>query len=199
MVTKTNWVLNEIVTPDDMNRIEQNIKDLDTYTSEATTINTIEASDSKIIDFNTLTTEGIYIIKNATSTTTTNSPSLGSSGNVVLEVGSKDDVIYQSAMTISNNGIPYHRQYSAGAWSSWLYTINPNIIRAGNLNSGMTCNTPTADTHIANKKYVDDEIKQAKEYTDTKVASIDLSSYALKTYVDNAIATSITQVLEASY
>lgn len=124
-------------------------------------IKVLEASDSNIVDFNALTEEGFYIIKNATTSTTTNGPSLGTSGNVLMEVGSKSGVVYQSIMTITNNGIPYHRQCSSGTWSSWLSTIATNVIRAGTLNSGMSCNTPTANTHIANKKYVDDAIASA--------------------------------------
>lgn len=137
-------------------------------------IKVLEASANNIVNFNSLITEGFYIVKNATTGTTTNGPTLGSSGNVLMEIGSKDGIIYQSIMTITNNGIPYHRQYSSGAWSSWLSTIATGVIRAGTLNSGMACNTPTGNSHLANKKYVDDT-------------------------VSNAIASSITTALGGSY
>ena len=123
-------------------------------------IKTLNASEENKIDFNTLIEPQFYVIKNATTNTCVNGPALGSSGTIILEVGTKNGVVYQSVMTNTNNGLPYHRQLSSGTWSSWLSTIGPNVIRAGILNTGMACNTPTADNHITNKKYVDAGLAQ---------------------------------------
>jgi hypothetical protein len=123
-------------------------------------IKTLNASEENKIDFDTLIEPQFYIIKNATTNTCINGPALGSSGTIILEVGTKNDVVYQSVMTNTNNGLPYHRQLSSGAWSSWLSTIATSVIRAGILNTGMACNTPTADNHITNKKYVDEGLAQ---------------------------------------
>ena len=123
-------------------------------------IKTLNASEENKIDFNTLIEPQFYVIKNATTNTCVNGPALGSSGTIILEVGTKNGVVYQSVMTNTNNGLPYHRQLSSGTWSSWLSTIGPNVIRAGTLNTGMACNTPTADNHITNKKYVDEGLAQ---------------------------------------
>ena len=157
----------------DDTEIKEQIQEYQTQL-EQVGLSVFEASNSNVIDFNTLTEAGFYIIKNATTNTTINGPALGTSGNVLMEVGVKNNMIYQSIMTISNYGIPYHRQCSAGAWSSWLSTIATSVIRAGALNSGMTCSTPTDDAHLANKKYVDDTVL-------------------------NAIASSITTALGGSY
>ena len=143
----------------------------------------LEASTSNIIDFNTLTTEGLYFIKNLTTSTTTNAPSAGTSGNVFLEVGSRNGIIFQSVMTNNNGGIPYHRQYSSSTWSSWLSTIATGVIRAGTLNSGMACNTPTADTHLANKKYVDDKFSSVGGSSTSVNSTVATSSWASNTSI----------------
>ena len=122
------------------------------------TYTVLNATAENPIDFNNIKTEGLYLIKNITASTTINAPNVGTSGTVFLEVGSRDSIIFQSIMTNNNNGLPYHRQFSSNTWSSWLSTIGTNVIRAGTLNSGMACNTPTAANHIANKQYVDNLI-----------------------------------------
>lgn len=133
-------------------------------------IKTLNASTNNVINFNDLIEPGFYVINNATTTTCTNGPTLGSSGTIILEVGTKNGVVYQSVMTNTNNGLPYHRQLSSGTWSSWLSTIATGVIRAGTLNTGMACSTPTANTHIANKKYVDDTAATNKNYINTQIA-----------------------------
>ena len=140
------------------------------------TYTVLEASTSNIIDFNTLTTEGLYFIKNLTTSTTTNAPSAGTSGNVFLEVGSRNDIIFQSVMTNNNGGIPYHRQYSSGAWSSWLSTIATSVIRVGMLNSGTTCADPTESAHIANKNYVDTQNNNLQNAISVKATKVKLET-----------------------
>ena len=143
----------------------------------------LEASTSNKIDFNSLQTEGLYFIKNVTTSTTTNAPSAGTSGNIFLEIGSKNGVIFQSVMTNTNNGVPYHRQYSSGTWSSWLSTIAVSMIRTGTLNSGMACNTPTADTHLANKKYVDDKVSSVGGSSTSVNSTVATSAWASNTSI----------------
>ncbi len=145
-----------------INQINKQVKQMDTQienvvkeVTDNLAIKTLNASTDNIVNFNTIIEPGFYVINNATTTTCTNGPALGSSGTIILEVGTNNNIIYQSVMTNNNNGLPYHRQYS-GTWSNWLSTIATGVIRAGTLNTGMACATPTADTHLANKKYVDD-------------------------------------------
>lgn len=175
---KTNWKLDDTVMPEDMNRIEQGIQDLGLELGNVA-VHVITASEENIVDFNALVETGIHIIKNATTSTTTNAPALGSSGDAIIEVGKRDNIIFQSVMTITNNGIPYHRQNSGGTWSSWLSTIATSVIRVGTLNSGMACNTPTANTHLANKGYVDTQIEEKiNENRNLPASSITAGTFA---------------------
>lgn len=119
------------------------------------------ASTTNVIDFNTLTEPNYYMISNVSTSTATNSPVTSYNGCTVMMLVYKQEVsgyIYQTVLLA--NAFIRTRSNSSGSWSSWGSEINANVkasnVLAGTFASGMACSAPTSDTHIANKKYVDD-------------------------------------------
>lgn len=159
---KTNWKLDDTVMPDDMNRIEQGIKDVELELEDAGGVIILEASINNILDFNTLIESGIYLIKNATDTATSNKPSNIGDGDIFVTVGTFNGIVYQTCY-FGVNFIPksYYRYYTPinSSWGAWEYCyVPPSQISIGTLPTGMKCDTPTADTHITNKLYVDTQV-----------------------------------------
>lgn len=159
--SKTNWQLDDIVMPDDMNRIEGGIVDLENNIGNIESIKILEASEDNVIDFNTLTETGIYLIKNASADTTLNSGLTGTSSAVelILDVTKMTNSVgvyyYQEyKLCTSINGLSYYRIYDASklVWNDW--------------SKYHTAETPTANYHIANKAYVDTKATKAT-YTAT--------------------------------
>lgn len=135
-----------------------------------TGIKVLEASIDNVIDFNTLTEPGTYLIKNAGASTCTNIPSDISYGSstffdiemtVISRKTSSNTWIWQN-IVLSNSGYTFFevmRQYSNSSWGEWKDKSLPaSSIKTGTIPSGVSCATPTADTHLANKVYVDSTI-----------------------------------------
>lgn len=73
----------------------------------------------------------------------------------------------------------YKRRYSSStdSWNDWYktYTNENGVpaadVKAGTFSSGMACTTPTANTHLANKSYVDTEVAKKANTSHTQAAS----------------------------
>ena len=128
----------------------------------------LEASEENIIDFNTLTEPGVYLVKNCLhAVTVNNSPFLvrnriyDISIQTMTEYNTDTGALYQVMQYVKGEyNRVYYRNYlvSTGKWSGWGFTIQASAISTGTFKSGMKCNTPTEDEHIANKAYVDSAI-----------------------------------------
>lgn len=113
---KTNWALNEIVKPEDMNRIEQGI-----LTLEAEKI----AKDATIVvsrgDLNNCVEIGLYTWSRANSTTIANCPENTQGTMLVmpqlLNYKSNPQNLTQLVITQQNN--IYTRILAGGVWSTW--------------------------------------------------------------------------------
>lgn len=123
---KTNWKLDDTVMPADMNRIEQGIVDMGIdIESVSKTISIIEPSDTNIVDLNSFTDTGIYIIKNATNSIVLNSPFTSTNAyDIYLIVTSyaSSTATYSiqrflAPLTINSY---YGRQYTNLTWSEWV-------------------------------------------------------------------------------
>ena len=145
-------------------------------------VKVLEASENNVIDFNTLTEDGIYLIKNCNANTALNNHLASTNTtqffDVFLFVQKRINVedgrllgIYQFGFT-SGNSLITKRYYSESShtWEDWKAQISAASVSTGTFPSGISCNTPTSDAHLANKAYV-----------------------------DSAISSSITTALEASY
>ena len=119
---KTNWKLDDTVMPDDMNRIEQGIYELDLATGDMP-VKVLNASTENIVDFNGLVETGIYIIKNATSTTTLNGYGISSSAEDIIIFVQKTyyGMLYQKMFRGTCNTA--FRQYYENSltWTAWKY------------------------------------------------------------------------------
>lgn len=114
---KTNWQLNEIVKPEDMNRIEQGIYDL-----EAQKI----AKDATLVltggDLNTCTRVGLYTWSASNASAIANCPEVSQGTMFVIPrllnyTGSVENIT-QFIITQGNN--IYTRTLADGVWSSWV-------------------------------------------------------------------------------
>ena len=103
--------------------------------SSGSGITVLEASTDNVIDFNTLTESGIYLIKNCTTTTTLNGVYSNSSYtcDTILQVrktvSTTGDVYSIAHTAIVNVEFFYTRTYvgSSNAWGSWIYQKIPKI------------------------------------------------------------------------
>lgn len=140
-------------------------------------IKVLEASTDNVIDFNTLTEPGTYLIKNAGTNTCTNIPSDISYGSstffdiemtVISRKTSSNTWVWQN-IVLSNSGYTFFevmRQYSNSSWGEWKDKSLPaSSIKTGTIPSGVSCATPTADAHLANKAYVDGKTWSASKIT----------------------------------
>ena len=132
-------------------------------------IKILEASTENVIDFNTLTEAGVYLVKNGSdgAGTTLNAGVYTSTTTLVytdvfLRVAhyshpTAGESVYQ--YRIYGGAIyDYYRTLSMSTltWGDWTLIKTPaSYVSAGTFASGMSCNTPTAATHLAHKGYVD--------------------------------------------
>lgn len=113
---KTNWALNEIVKPEDMNRIEQGI-----LTLEAEKI----AKDATIIgsggDLNNCVEIGLYTWSGTDSTTLANCPENTQGTMQVLPrlVNYKSNPANLTQLVITQQNNIYTRILANGVWSAW--------------------------------------------------------------------------------
>lgn len=113
---KTNWALNEIVKPEDMNRIEQGI-----LTLEAEKI----AKDATIVgssgDLNNCVEIGLYTWSEADSTTIANCPENTQGTMQVLPrlVNYKSNPANLTQLVITQQNNIYTRILADGVWSAW--------------------------------------------------------------------------------
>lgn len=113
---KTNWALNEIVKPEDMNRIEQGI-----LTLEAEKI----AKDAIIVgsggDLNNCVEIGLYTWSGADSTTIANCPENTQGTMQVLPrlVNYKSNPANLTQLVITQQNNIYTRILADGVWSAW--------------------------------------------------------------------------------
>lgn len=140
-------------------------------TSSSNGITVLEASTENVIDFNTLTEEGYYLIKGCSNEggTTLNSPynNANYTIDVILEVqkvratdGTLSTIVHRGRMN-GNYNTMRSKTISTDTWSEWNNKMPASLINIGTLASGMKCNTPTEDEHLANKAYVDSAISAA--------------------------------------
>lgn len=124
-------------------------------------VKVLEASTSNIIDFNTFTETGVYLIKNILSTTTSNAPESGTNTKemylFVMSMNSSGTIrVFQKGMDTLGTSLLWQRsQNTSGVWGEWSRTIPAGSVTSGTLASGVSCNAPTSANHIANKSYVD--------------------------------------------
>lgn len=157
-------------------------------------IKVLEASTDNVIDFNTLTDEGIYLIKNCSDTlghTLNSDINTTNTCTVELEVlkikSDTSEMIYQRRTT-GNASITLYRAYdrlsATPTWTAWeVLKISALHIFAGMLATGMGCNTPTEDTHLANKGYVDGKTWVAsKIQTGTFAGQVNANATAVSSY-----------------
>ena len=133
----------------------------------------LEASTDNVIDFNTLTEPGVYLIKNCINGTTATNFTTTTSSDVILIVGKNTSgTIYQTLHGV-NTYSPTHRFYtlSTNTWSVWSPNIPASFINVGTLATGMKCATPTADTELANKTYVDTQVATKADTNHSQGAS----------------------------
>lgn len=113
---KTNWALNEIVKPKDMNRIEQGI-----LTLEAEKI----AKDATIVgssgDLNNCVEIGLYTWSGADSTAIANCPENTQGTMQVLPrlVNYKSNPANLTQLVITQQNNIYTRILAGGVWSAW--------------------------------------------------------------------------------
>lgn len=119
---KTNWKLDDTVMPDDMNRIEQGIHELNLATGDMP-VKVLNASAENIVDFNGLVETGIYIIKNATSTTTLNGYGISSNAEdrLIFVQNTYYGMLYQK-MIMGNCNMAFRQYYESSlTWTAWKY------------------------------------------------------------------------------
>ena len=130
-------------------------------------IKVLEASEDNIIDFNTLTEPGCYLVKNCLHAVTVNSsPFLVRNRiyDIFVEVIKEYTDTGEHYQTMQYAKGEYNRTYyrnylvSTEKWVGWTNTIPTSTLSQGTLKTGMECSTPTEDAHIANKAYVDNAI-----------------------------------------
>lgn len=138
--------------------LETDIQELKEYVDESGGITILEASTDNVIDFNTLTEPGLYLIKNCSdgAGTTINSPYTNSSYvyDIFLEVAFFDSTdgeshfIYQRA--VYGNGVYTNRNYLASRNPQWLSWANGGIMPSA-IFGGVLANQITANaTVVAN-------------------------------------------------
>lgn len=111
---KTNWQLNEIVMPTDMNRIEQGIKDLDDQklAKEATSV-------SSGTNLNTCTEIGTYTWSSVDSTGIGNCPELNAQAVMFVVSGLLTNPTNLTQIVITQNNRMYIRQLIDSVWGNW--------------------------------------------------------------------------------
>lgn len=113
---KTNWALNDIVKPGDMNRIEQGILTLE---AEKIAKNALEVLGGE--DLNNCITTGIYTWSIASARTIANCPEIVQGTMLVLprvtNYSSNPQNLTQLVITQQNN--IYTRILADGVWSAW--------------------------------------------------------------------------------
>jgi hypothetical protein len=113
---KTDWALNDIVKPEDMNRIEQGILTLE---AEKIAKNALEVLDGE--DLNNCIITGIYTWSAASARTIANCPEIVQGTMLVLprvmNYSSNPQNLTQLVTTQQNN--TYTRILADGVWSAW--------------------------------------------------------------------------------
>lgn len=114
---KTNWALNDIVKPEDMNRIEQGILTLE---AEKIAKNALEVLGGE--DLNNCIITGIYTWSITSARTIANCPEIVQGTMLVLprviNYSSNPQNLTQLVITQQNN--IYTRILASGVWSAWL-------------------------------------------------------------------------------
>ena len=134
-------------------------------------ITVLEASTENVIDFNTLLEPGYYLIKNCNVNTTTSTFITDTTTeDIMLFVRNYGDIhtIYQEARVQAGGLTVRYRGYtfSTQSWSEWgISKLPPSYIATGTIPSGVSCNTPTSNAHLANKSYVDGKSWAASKIT----------------------------------
>ena len=141
----------------------------------------LEASTDNVIDFNTLTEPGVYLIKNTSNGVGTTLNGVytndGYTIDTYLEVRKlwKADgqlhAITQTAKINSVNSYYRSKSISTDTWTEWDYHISTGVLKAGTLATGMKCETPTANTELANKNYVDTQVATKADANHSQGAS----------------------------
>lgn len=98
-------------------------------------IKVLEASTDNVIDFNTLTDEGIYLIKNCTTETVLNCVSTSTTPrSFFLEVTSVSETTCVQRLKYLNTIPNYVRSFmSNGSWSNWSCKMGAGAIGSGTL------------------------------------------------------------------
>ena len=125
-------------------------------------VKVLEASTDNVIDFHTLTEDGVYLIKNCATDTTLNAPELSSltsvgatSCDITLEVlscyNTSGDIvrIEQNARYLLRLYKARTYNVSSTTWSVWDSGISPSEISAGTLSGKVSANA-TAVTTLTN-------------------------------------------------
>ena len=154
-------------------------------------IKILEASTDNVVDFDTLTEPGYYLIKNCSDTVGTTINSGFTSTN---ETARKDILLMVSSFLNPNGDLYlYHTKSNTytsvaeqryafnGTWQPWKrIDIPASWIASGTFPAGVSCNTPTASKHIVNKEYADTKATKvtytatipATGWTETTVSGI---------------------------
>ena len=98
-------------------------------------IKVLEASTDNVVDFNTLTDEGIYLIKNCTTETVLNCVSTSTTPrSFFLEVTSVSETTCVQRLKYANTIPNYVRSFmSNGSWSNWSCKMGAGAVGSGTL------------------------------------------------------------------
>lgn len=151
---KTNWQLNEFVMPEDMNRIEQGIKDLDL--SKLVNTATIIAAGGNL---NNYTSVGMYTYSSNDSSSISNVPITGQATLLVLPrlLNYTSNPANLTQMLFVQSGRIFIRFLSDGTWGNWIesYTENGPVIPISKGGTGTSSISGILDTLgiLVNKYY----------------------------------------------
>lgn len=113
----------------------------------------LEASTDNVIDFNTLTEPGSYLIKNVLGTTTTNftaaSDTTASAVNLIVEVRTTEaGAVVVNQYAYRAGAMLRRDNNSGGNWSEWSNKTSPSLISEGTLAGQVVANATAVTTLI---------------------------------------------------
>lgn len=120
-------------------------------------IKVLEASTDNVIDFNTLTEPGSYLIKNVLGTTTTNftdaSDTTASAVNLIVEVRTTaagavvvNQYAYRAGAMLKRDN------NSGGNWSEWSNKTSPSLISEGTLGGRVQANSTAVAASVSTQQ-----------------------------------------------
>lgn len=119
-------------------------------------IKVLEASTSNVIDFNTLTEPGVYLLKGLNENTALNTPFTLSTDyfyTFIMSVRTSENISSGATsvcqeVRITNNDYPFRIRYlgANGTWGDWSASINAGTIGKGTLAGQVKANATSVQT-----------------------------------------------------